>query len=134
MATLDMGRAGSELFPSDAPETGSVADPAALQSGILPAQDIRDLIEKGHVAAESPVEAGQIQPASLDLRLGPTAYRVQASFLPGKIWTVKERIQSLYMAELDLSKPTVLERGCIYIVPLQEHLSLPPEYVGERQS
>ncbi|MGA2538988.1 MAG: 2'-deoxycytidine 5'-triphosphate deaminase, partial [Terracidiphilus sp.] len=125
MATLNIGGAGLGLFPIEPPETKGAPDTPSLRSGILPAQDIRELIEKGHVTTDSLIEAGQIQPASLDLRLGPVAYRVQASFLPGKMWTVKERIKALHMAELDLSKPAVLERGCIYIVPLQEQLSLP---------
>lgn len=61
----------------------------------------------------------------MDLRLGPIAYRVRASFLPGRFSTVMDRIQALHMAELDLSRPAVLERGCIYIVPVLERLNLP---------
>jgi len=125
MATLNIGRTEAGLFPVEAPKIDGTPDPPAQKSGILPAQDIRDLIDKGCVIADMPIEDSQIQPASLDLRLGRIAYRVQASFLPGKLSTVKERIKALHMAELDLSKPAVLERGCIYIVPLQEQLNLP---------
>jgi dCTP deaminase len=125
MATLNIGRSEAGLFADEASKIDGTSEPPALKSGILPAQDIRDFIDKGHVIADMPIEDSQIQPASLDLRLGRIAYRVQASFLPGKLSTVKERIKALHMAELDLSKPTVLERGCIYIVPLQEHLNLP---------
>jgi dCTP deaminase len=125
MATLNIGRTGTGLFPVEASETDGNLEIPALKSGILPAQEIRELIENCHVIASVPIEDGQIQPASLDLRLGQTAYRVQASFLPGKFSTVKERIKALHMAEVDLSRPTILEKGCIYIVPLQEQLSLP---------
>jgi dCTP deaminase len=125
MGTLNIGKAGAGLFPVESPKADSAPEPPALKSGILPAQDIRDLIDRGHVLADQPIESAQIQPASLDLRLGRTAYRVQASFLPGKLSTVRERIKALHMAEFDLSKPAVLERGCIYIVPLQEQLNLP---------
>src|SRR5580658_2412375 len=106
MATLNIGRSVPGLFPDEAAAMDARPE-HALKAGILPAQHIREFIQRGHVSAEIPVEAGQIQPASLDLRLGPVAYRVQASFLPGKMWTVKERITALHMAELDLSKPAV---------------------------
>ena len=65
-----------------------------------------------------------IQPASLDLRLGQVAYRVQASFLPGPAASVEEKIDTLGMHEIDLEGGAVLERGCVYIVPLLEHLAL----------
>ena len=95
--------------------------------GILPAQAIRELIESGKISAEAQVSEDQVQPASIDLRLGRIAYRVQASFLPGKNSTVERKIRELCMSELDLSQPTVLERGCVYIIRLQESLRLPPD-------
>ena len=122
MSTPHIGTPGAGLLPEQDPAAPSTP---ALKSGILPAQEIRALIEQGHIVSAQPIEPGQIQPASLDLRLGPTAYRVQASFLPGKFSTVKERIKALGMAEIDLTRPAVLEKGCIYIVPLQEQLRLP---------
>src|SRR5918996_603244 len=67
----------------------------------------------------------QIQPASLDLRLGEVAYRVRASFLPGPNTTVAERIDELKLHEIALSDGAVLETGCVYIVPLLESLALP---------
>ena len=67
-----------------------------------------------------------MQPASLDLRLGDIAYRVRSSFLPGPEQTVAERIQTLELHRLDLTQGAVLERGCVYLVPLQESLALPP--------
>jgi dCTP deaminase len=100
-------------------------------SGLLPYQDIRALIEAGVVAAPSPVEELQIQPASMDLRLGPIGYRVQASFLPGERATVMERVADLQMHEpLDLTRPCLLERGCVYIIPLLERVALPPSISG----
>src|SRR5881628_1038876 len=68
----------------------------------------------------------QIQPASLDLRLGAVAYRVRASFLPGPGSTVAERIDQLKLHEIELGDGAVLETGCVYIVPLIESLALPP--------
>jgi len=98
-------------------------------SGVLPSQIIRELIANGSIAArrESAAEISedQIQPASVDLRLGEVAWRVQASFLPGENSTVARKIADLKMAELDLTKSAVLECGCIYIIPLIEELFLP---------
>lgn len=96
-------------------------------SGILPVQAIERMFAEGSIfAAEAPV-TGQIQPASLDLRLGHTAYRVRASFLPGPETTVLERLESLKLHTVDLGVGAVLETGCVYIVPLQETLALPRE-------
>lgn len=94
-------------------------------SGVLPIQAIESLIEAGHVAMKSPPLEGQIQPASLDLRLGPRAYRVRASFLPGPGITVEQRLADLRLHEIDMSTGAVLETGCVYVVPLVESLALP---------
>jgi len=95
--------------------------------GILPAQDIRTMAASGQIVAAHPLDADQIQPASLDLRLGPVAYRVRASFLPGRDSTVARRIESLKLHEIDLTGGALLEpgRSGVYIVPLQESLDLP---------
>jgi dCTP deaminase len=122
---VNIGPTDAAIASGDAHKRVPNNESPAMKSGILPAQDIRGLIDNGHVVPALPIEEGQIQPASLDLRLGPTAYRVQASFLPGRRSTVKERIKALHMAEVDLTKPAILEKGCIYIVPLQEQLNLP---------
>jgi dCTP deaminase len=125
MTTLNIGKPAVGLFPEEtAPFTGQ-PEAHQLKSGILPAQNIRELIERGHIESDQRIEDGQIQPASLDLRLGPVAYRVQASFLPGKSATVMDRINALQMARVNLTKPAVLERGAIYIVPVLERLNLP---------
>jgi dCTP deaminase len=94
--------------------------------GILPYQAIEALAAQGAITSQSPFAPDQIQPASLDLRLGGDAWRVRASFLPGAGRTVAERIADVSMHRLDLNPGAVLERGCVYIVELQERLKLPP--------
>lgn len=86
---------------------------------------IGDLHKQGAIAADIPFAADQIQPASLDLRLGNIAYRVRASFLPGPKTKVADRIAQLKLHQIDLSQGAVLETGCVYIVPLMESLALP---------
>ena len=115
----------SNLSPQPAPRE-VVRTKRALQhqSGILPSQDIRQRIRSGDVYASCEVEEDQIQPASLDLRLGDVAYRVRASFLPGAGSTVMDRIRDFAMHRMSLADGAVLERGCVYIVPLMESLSL----------
>ena len=97
----------------------------AVSTGVLPYQRIRALVRDGRITAAEPVTDEQVQPASLDLRLGAVAYRLQASFLPGRHSTVERKLDTLSMAELDLSSPTVLEKGCVYLAPLMESLRLP---------
>ena len=94
--------------------------------GVLPAQSIRALIDAKRILASTRIDAAQIQPASLDLRLGTRAYRLQASFLPGNA-PVVAKLGYLALAELDLTHPTVLEKGCVYLVPLMEALDLRDE-------
>ncbi|MEQ8481839.1 MAG: 2'-deoxycytidine 5'-triphosphate deaminase [Hoeflea sp.] len=94
-------------------------------AGILSDRAIRALFDGGKLVAGRPLDGDQIQPASLDLRLGKIAYRVRASFLPGPTSTVKDKLDRLSMHEIDLSAGAVLETGCVYIVPLLESLSLP---------
>ncbi len=96
-----------------------------MSIAIWPAQRIRDAFAKGYVAADAAPDPDQVQPASLDLRLGPKAYRLPASFLPGPGRTVAQRVSELATHEVDLSRPTVLERNCVHIVPLMERLRLP---------
>ena len=94
--------------------------------GILPDRMIAALAADGAILSENKFVPDQIQPASLDLRLGEVAYRVRASFLPGRT-TVAQRIDGLKLHEISLSDGAVLETGCVYIVPLQESLALPNE-------
>ena len=98
---------------------------AERKPGILPAQAIRRLIEAGGIKLAQPLVDKQLQPASLDLRLGRVAYRVRASFLAGPGATVKQRLDALSMHEIPLTDGAVLETGCVYVVPLQESVALP---------
>lgn len=93
-------------------------------TGIVPAQHIRTLIRDRHILSAEPIGEDQVQPASLDLRLGSPAYRVRASFLPGPGVTVREKIEAFTMHEIDLTRGAVLEKGCVYIVPIVESLRL----------
>ena len=95
------------------------------ETGVLPSQTLRDMIEAGQVRAEKPVTPDQIQPASLDLRLGTRGWRVRASFLAGRDQTVADRLTHFAMHEIDLTQGTVLETGCVYVVELMECLDLP---------
>ena len=95
-------------------------------TGILPKQDIEDLLSAGHISSDIALEDGQVQPASLDLRLGTTAYRLRASFLPGSARTIVDCLdEHLVMHTIDLNGGAVLETGCVYLVPLQEQFDLP---------
>ncbi|MEM9343401.1 MAG: 2'-deoxycytidine 5'-triphosphate deaminase [Pseudomonadota bacterium] len=98
--------------------------------GVLPSQALQHLIEAGAITASEPFAEGQVQPASLDLRLGATATRVRASFLAGKGRTVASRLDDFAMHEMDLRSGAVLEKGCVYVVPLLESLALPPDLRG----
>lgn len=93
--------------------------------GVIPNQQISDMITAGQITGAQPIEAAQIQPASLDLRLGTTAYRVRASFLTGHGAKVSDRLDAFEMHRVDLSNGAVLEKGCVYVVPLMESLALP---------
>ncbi len=93
--------------------------------GILPIQAIRELVVSGGIKPVVPLASGQVQPASLDLRLGEVAYRVRASFLPGPNLKVQQKLTELSLHTIDLSKGAVLETGCVYVVPLLESLNLP---------
>ena len=97
---------------------------APAPSGVLPYQTIEALVKDGFVRPEGPLAEDQIQPASLDLRLGAVADRIRASFLPGPGARVRDRLDELRLHAVDLSKGAVLETGCVYVVPLQEALAL----------
>jgi len=93
-------------------------------TGVLPSQALPAMIANGEIAAEPPVIPEQIQPASVDLRLGNIAYRVRASFLAGAGRRVTERLEEFEMHRVDLTGGAVLEKGCVYVVPLMERLAL----------
>jgi dCTP deaminase len=112
------------------PEIMSQA-PQVRTTGVLPSQAIKDLVASGRVSASPAISEEQIQPASLDLRLGDMAHRVQASFLPGPRSTVEEKVEQSRMVRMDLTSATVFEKGCVYIVPLLETLNLPSNISGK---
>jgi dCTP deaminase len=100
-------------------------------TGILPSQGIKELISRGQITGNAPITEEQIQPASLDLRLGDIAHRVRASFLPGPGGTVEAKIKELRMTRVDLTSAAVFEKNCVYIVPLLEELHLPDSISGK---
>jgi dCTP deaminase len=101
------------------------------KTGILPSQEIQELIRNGKIRSTEEITDAQIQPASIDLRLGKVAYRIQASFLPGRSSTIRTKIKDLCLAEIDLTKPALLEKGAVFIVPLVESLALPSDIGGK---
>ncbi|MGZ5089521.1 MAG: 2'-deoxycytidine 5'-triphosphate deaminase [Burkholderiales bacterium] len=106
-------------------QPGRESDATTHTTGILPSHELeRQVRVTKEIFALEPIEDNQFQPASIDLRLGAVAYRVRASFLPGKDATVEQRLKDLAMHKMDISNGGVLERGCVYIVPLLEGLSL----------
>jgi len=102
------------------------------KSGVLPDTEIAALFESGGIVSAGPLDSDQVQPASLDLRLGSEAFRLRASFLPGEGRDVAAVLDEpgLKMHRIDLSDGAVLETGCVYLVPLQERLALPAEISG----
>ena len=114
--------ASQTLFPDRLP-TGE---------GILPSQEILHFVQTGIIRSAREICEDQIQPASIDLRLSRDAYRVRASFLPGRSTTLltKATDKGLLTAKLDLTEPTLLEPHVIYIIPLMESLNLPSDVFG----
>jgi dCTP deaminase len=97
-----------------------------MTAGVLPIQALKRLIDQGALQALVPILPDQLQPASLDLRLGTVAYRVRASFLAGAGRKVADRLAEFEMHRVDLTNGAVLEKGCVYVIPLMEELALPP--------
>jgi len=108
----------------------------AHKSGIIPFQHLRTLVRQGAIKADNPITSEQIQPASLDLRLGTKAYRLLSSFLPEPSdqqsqFTIEDLYRSdLVMYDMDLSQGAILEKGHVYLVPLMERLKLPKDIRG----
>ena len=125
------GNRMSEQASALTSEADEPAESARSQgTGILPSQAIRELVRAKAIQGMEDVSTDQVQPASIDLRLGSTAYRLRASFLPGSRSTVEEKIRQFGMHAIDISEGAVLEVGCVYIVPLLEYLALPPRVWG----
>jgi dCTP deaminase len=96
-----------------------------MTDGVLPAQALRQLIATGALTGAPAIRDDQLQPASLDLRLGQVAYRVRASFLAGQDRKVLERLEEFTMHRVNLAEGAVLEKNCVYVIPLAESLALP---------
>ncbi len=126
MPTLESRNSEVALFPE------LTLDEAGIRSrGLLPSQEIRNLKDSGGITATPAIQEQHIQPASLDLRLGDVAHRVRASFLPGPNSTVESKIKELRMGRVDLTGAPILEKNCVYIIPLLEELSLPANISGK---
>ena len=96
-------------------------------SGVLPDQTIKKMIDQALISAQPSIQPEQIQPASLDLRLGTVAWRVRASFLSGEDRKLADRLEDFEMHKIDLREGAVLEKGCVYVLPLMEVLDLPDD-------
>jgi dCTP deaminase len=117
-----MAATTSPLFAGEPEEPAD----ALHATGLLPSQHLRGLIEHSReIRTLAPITPEQLQPASLDVRLGGSAWRVRASFLPGAAATVQEKIDAFAMHRFELGEAgAVLEKGCVYIVELMESLAL----------
>ncbi len=97
------------------------------QGGIYSDRMINELAKAGSISFDRPLAEGQVQPASLDLRLGQRCWRMRASFLPGEGRSVESRIDALKLHEIDLTPGAVLETGCVYVAEIIEALMLPAD-------
>src|ERR1700751_3048606 len=114
---------GNVMFPAQ--EVAITNRRRNLTTGLLPSQMLREAVALGReILSPQPIGDDQIQPASIDLRLGEVAYRVRASFLPGARASVRDKLDLLSMHRIDLAGGAVLEKDCVYIVPLLEYVSL----------
>ena len=117
-------------------KTGPIANPGSIAparggdyTGILPSQKIEEMLGNGEIKTVlAKIDDDQVQPASIDLRLGEWAYPVDTSFLPGKGVKVFEKMRQLDdrfdAFGIDLRNGAVLEKGRVYVIPLQEAISL----------
>ncbi len=100
------------------------------KDGILPAQEIHELVNNGKIRSRAEISGDQIQPASIDLRLGDRAYRLRASFLPGES-LIDPKIRELALEQIDLREPAILKPDHVYIARAMEYLALPPDVAGK---
>lgn len=131
MSSSPLSSTPSATLPlSDETATPSEERDFGLHFGLLPREKLDVMLRHKMIRGVAEIEASQLQPASLDLRLGARAYRVRASFLPGKERPVEEQLTALTSDEIDLEGGAVLERGCVYVIKLLEHLNLPESVSG----
>ncbi len=115
---------GLQLGPPDREPRNLPVSDKRSKSGLLPRQRIRAMLDHKMILATTEIDESQLQPASLDLRLGSRAFRIRASFLPGPDKRVPDQLAKLKYDEIKLDDGAVLEKGCVYLVELQEHLRL----------
>ncbi|MDD4615861.1 MAG: 2'-deoxycytidine 5'-triphosphate deaminase [Alphaproteobacteria bacterium] len=122
----------------DIEESIAITDASSRGTGILPCQTIREMIRSGEISALAEIEDAQIQPASIDLRLGNYAYPVATSFLPGENMAVLQKMEQLdpnfeeYKISLtnNNGKGAWLEKGQVYVIPLMECIKLRTEHTA----
>ena len=96
-------RPTAALFPEPADGGAASLSGPKLGTGVLPYQHIVAMIRAREIISVPEIEPGQIQPSSLDLRLGRYAYRVRASFLPGPHSDVMGKVKEMGGHPLDLA-------------------------------
>ncbi|HET9149131.1 MAG TPA: 2'-deoxycytidine 5'-triphosphate deaminase [Alphaproteobacteria bacterium] len=124
------GGSSSMLFPDSDNSSPATSGAVKVGTGVLPYQHIAAMIRAHEISAVPEIDAGQLQPSSLDLRLGRVAYRVRASFLPGPDATVMDKVGEMGGHPIDLAQSPVLERNAVYVVPLLERVKLPSNITG----
>jgi dCTP deaminase len=102
-----------------------------IARGVLPLQALEKMVSSGQIRSRAALLPEQMQPSSIDLRLGSEAFRVRASFLANGDSTITSKLEQYRLHTIDLTGPAVLEKGCVYIVPLQEELALPAHISGK---
>ncbi len=121
----------SQSLPFEDDTVARLAGDFGKEFGLLGREKIELMLRRKMIQSLGEMEPSQLQPASLDLRLGACAHRVRASFLPGKDRTVEDQLTALKSDEISLEGPgAVLERGCVYVIPLLEYLKLPDSLSG----
>ena len=118
------------LFPDDGMQDPVKTKGQTHAVGVLPAHGITNMVREKQIWASGGILDDQIQPASLDLRLGEVAYRIRASFLPGDKGAVQDKLEQLAYHRVDLKNGAVLETDCVYLVPLMEAVNLPERTAG----
>lgn len=118
------------LFPDEGLQDPVKSKGQTHAVGVLPAHGIANMVREKQIWASGGILDDQIQPASLDLRLGEVAYRIRASFLPGGKGAVQDKLEQLAYHRVDLKNGAVLETDCVYLVPLMEAVNLPERTAG----
>lgn len=117
------------LFPMTEPPNNNVTE--YPKAGIVPYQGLRAMIKDEEIMAIPEITPEQVQPASLDLRLGRRAYRVRSSFLPGSNATVMDKVEQLDgLPEIDITAGAFFEKNAVYVVELAEHVQLSSQVEG----